>query len=133
MVLDDLIKFSQQKGVSLVLCDDKHSIISQYIVDVFLNMILRGVYSINHLPTNSFIKSFQDLLLFPTPNKIMNIKKELSQLYDKNIESFALQNIAKLIKRSLQPTTDLKATVCEYFIDVDLETLKKILQMIKGR
>lgn len=132
LVGQDLLRFSRQKGVSWVLCNDKQYIISQYITDIFLKMILRGIYSTNHLPEDSFVGNFKDLLLFPTYDKVLNIKMEFSKLYDRNIEDFALQNVVELIKRSLQPTTDLKSTICEYFIDVDPKTLKKIIGMVKG-
>ncbi|HIF9368894.1 TPA: hypothetical protein ACX6RS_004152 [Photobacterium damselae] len=121
-----------QKGVSLVLCRDSMQIVADYMADVMLGMIVRGVYCVNYLPTDELIFELKDALSLPTVEKIYKIKERLSKLYNQDTAKFAKQNIVLLLKCSLKSTTDIRASANEYFSQVTPNTLNEIVIAVKG-
>lgn len=121
-----------QKGVSLVLCRDSMQIVADYMADVMLGMIVRGVYCVNDLPTDELIFELKDALSLPTVEKIYKIKERLSKLYNQDTAKFAKQNIVLLLKCSLKSTTDIRASANEYFSQVTPNTLNEIVVAVKG-
>ncbi|WP_299667811.1 hypothetical protein [uncultured Psychromonas sp.] len=130
--LNQLLSILRQKGVSLVLCNDAQSIIAEYMADILLSMILRGVYCGNYLPENEFVFELKDTLSLPNVDKIHKLKNSLSKLYSQDLAKFAKQNVTQLIKRSLQDNTDLNTTVCQYFTIVSPRSLNEIVVAVKG-
>ncbi|WP_283709190.1 ATP-binding protein [Pseudoalteromonas prydzensis] len=121
-----------QKGVSLVLCRDSMQIVADYMADVMLGMIVRGVYCANDLPADELIFELKDALSLPTVEKIYKVKERLSKLYNQDTAKFAKQNIVLLLKRSLKSTTDIRASANEYFSQVTPNTLNEIVVAVKG-
>jgi hypothetical protein len=121
-----------QRGASLVLCRDVLSIVAEYMTEVLLSMIVRGVYCANNLPADEFVSELKDALSLPTANKILKVKDGLSKLYNQDISKFAKQNITQLVMRSIKNNTDISATISEYFAQVSTNTLSEIVAAIKG-
>ncbi|WP_174871185.1 ATP-binding protein [Pectobacterium polaris] len=121
-----------QKGVSFVLCKDPSQVISGYIADVLLIMMVRGVYCSNALPDDSFFERLQDTLSLPRIDKFQIIKEVLLKLYNRNIASYAKQNVTYLVKRSLKHDTDVTASIDEYFAQATSDTLREITDAVKG-
>ncbi|EGR1558521.1 DUF87 domain-containing protein [Vibrio parahaemolyticus] len=121
-----------QKGVSLVLCRDSMQIVADYMTDVMLGMIVRGVYCVNDLPVDELIFELKDALSLPTVEKIYKVKERLSKLYNQDTAKFAKQNIVLLLKCSLKSTTDIRASANEYFSQVTPNTLNEIVVAVKG-
>ncbi|MBY7856375.1 ATP-binding protein [Vibrio fluvialis] len=121
-----------QKGVSLVLCRNSMQIVADYMADVMLGMIVRGVYCANDLPADELIFELKDALSLPTVEKIYKVKERLSKLYNQDTAKFAKQNIVLLLKRSLKSTTDIRASANEYFSQVTPNTLNEIVVAVKG-
>lgn len=130
--LTDLVR---QKNIKPILCQDTNDIIIEYIIEVLLSMIVRGVYCTNYLPEDKFIKALKNTLLLPTVDNIKNVKKHLSELYNINIELMSQQNVAMLINRSLKQNNkiDTYATIKEYFINISSDTIKSIDDMLDNK
>lgn len=121
-----------QRGVSFVLCRDPSQVISGYIADVLLTMIVRGVYCTDALPNDSFFEKLQDTFSLPTVDKFQGIKESLLKLYNRNIATYAKQNITYLVKRSLKQDTDISASIREYFTQTTSGTMNEIMAAVKG-
>lgn len=121
-----------QRGVSFVLCRDPSQVISGYIADVLLTMIVRGVYCTDALPNDSFFEKLQDTFSLPTVDKFQGIKESLLKLYNRNIATYAKQNITYLVKRSLKQDTDISASIREYFTQTTSGTMNEMMAAVKG-
>ncbi|MBY3787650.1 hypothetical protein HPQ32_04225 [Photobacterium carnosum] len=131
-MLKQLTSLLSQRGISLVLCRDPWQIVADYMTSVMLGMIVRGIYCTNNLPEDKFVIELKDTLSLPTAEKIHNIKKQLSKLYNQDVSMFAKQNIVLLLKRSLKSDTDIRASANEYFVHVTPNTLNEIVAAVKG-
>ncbi len=132
---DTLNQFSsilRQRGVSLVLCHDVLPTIAEYISELLLGMIVRGVYCATRLPADEFVFELKDAVSLPTADKIRKIKVRLSELYGQDIARFAKQNVTELVKRSLKSSTDISATISGYFTRISFDTLGEIVAVVKG-
>lgn len=121
-----------KRGASLVLCRDSQEIVADYMADIMLGMIVRGVYCANDLPADKFVFELKDALFLPTEEKIHKVKEGLSKLYNQDIAKFAKQNVVLLLKRSLKSSTDISASVNEYFAKVTPSVLSEIVVAVKG-
>lgn len=131
-VLKQFMKILCQRGVSFVLCRDPLKIVAEYMADILLGMIVRGVYCINALPSDEFVFQLKDALSLPTVEKTHEIKEGLEKLYNQDIAKFAKQNVVLLLKRSLKNSTDISASVNEYFTQITPRTLNEIVAAVKG-
>ena len=120
-----------REGASLVLCRDPKKIIAYYMAEVLLGMIVRGIYCAKELPGDEFILELKDALSFPSVDKICEVKNSLSRLYHQDISMFAKKNVFMLIKLSLKNSTDITASINEYFIQASSTTVSEIVAAIK--
>lgn len=127
-----LVSLLAKNGVSLVLCRDKEALIAEYLSEVLLTMVLRGVYRAEQLPSDDFVSDLKDALLLPTADKVLKIKNGFTKLYNQDIAKFAKRNVSELIKRSLKANTDIDGTIGEYFAQVSTNTLNEIAAALKG-
>ena len=121
-----------KKGVSLVLCKDKIALVSEYLTEVVLTLLVRGVYCVPALPTNALSLKLMEAISLPTEEKIRIVKGEFEKLYGQNPVHFVKKNIVELVKHSLKENTDVDGTIREYFIHISDETLDDILTEVKG-
>ena len=118
-----LLSLLTQRGASLIFSPDKLSVIAEYMTEILVSMIVRGVYCASELPDDKFISDLQDTISFPAENKINMIKNSLSKLYGRDISSFARSNIVYLINNSIKESTDIKAPIDTYFTYLSPNTL----------
>lgn len=121
-----------QKSVSLVLCRDSKKIVAHYMAEVLLVMIVRGVYCVRELPSDEFILELKDTLSLPSVDKVLKLKESFSKLYNQDISMFAKRNVFMLVKHSLKSSTDIRASIDEYFIQASPATINDIVAVIKG-
>lgn len=129
--LKQLSSLLVQRGASLVLCHDTASVVAKYMTETLLGMLIRGVYCATELPTDQFVSELNEVLFFPTPDKINKLKVSLSKLYGRDLVSFAKKNILELVKCSLKSTTDISATVSTYFLYLSPSTLNELVAAVK--
>lgn len=103
-----------------------------YLTELTLAMMVRGVYRSKVLPEDSFVELLEQSLYSPTNEKIIKIKTVLRSLYAQDLSRYARTNVAALIRRTLGKSTDVSATIREYFIDVSESTVSEIEKMVKG-
>lgn len=128
---NQLLSLLTQRGASFILCPDKLSIIAEYMTEILVSMIVRGVYCASELPADEFVSELQDALSFPTVSKINKIKNSLSKLYRVDIEAFARNNIICLLNRSLKDSTDIRASISTYFTYVSPNTLSVLATAVR--
>ena len=131
-VSKQIMSLLTQKGVKLILCHDKIRLVSKYLTEVLLNLVVSGVYSAEQLPPDDFVSNLKDTLAVPTDDKIRKVKDGFTELYKQDISKFAKFNVSELIKRSLKPNTDIHGTIDEYFTQVSTSTVNEIATAVKG-
>ena len=112
-------------------CDSTH-INAEYLTEIILSTMVRGVYRTKNLPNDEFITLLEQALYAPSPEKINEIKNHMKILYTKDISRYAKNNVAALVKRSLKKNTDIAGTIRGYFFDVSDEIVSEIEKMVKG-
>lgn len=130
-VSDQIVSLLTQKGVKLILCRDSIRLVSAYLTEVLLNLVVSGVYSAEQLPSDDFVSNLKDTLAVPTADKILKVKNGFAKLYNQDISRFAKCNVSELIKRSLKSSTDIHGTICEYFAQVSKSTVNEIAAAVK--
>jgi hypothetical protein len=117
-----------KNGVSLILCSDpiKIKLASEFLAEVLLNLVVRGVYRAEQLPSNDFVSDLKCALEIPSIDEIRKIKVSFTELYKQDISRFAKRNVYELINRSLKANTDIHGTISEYFAQVSESTINEI-------
>lgn len=118
--------------IKLALTQDSAHIASEYLTELILSMMVRGVYCTKQLPNDEFVSLLEQTLYSPSREKILRIKKVLQILYTKDIAKYAKNNVVALIRRTLNKNTDVTGTVRQYFIDVSDEVVYDIEKLVKG-
>ncbi len=118
-------------GITPIIGNDNTQNIAIIISDILVNFIVRGIYTANKLPENSFITCLSDFLSSPQQSSVQNLKKSFSELYGQNTVEFSKRIISELIKRKITINTDINASIKEYFIEVSNQTIENIKQLIK--
>lgn len=122
----------KRNDIYLIGAKDNASIAAEFLAEVILSIMTRGVYCSKALPKDEFISLLKSSLWVMTSEKIAEIKRELKSLYSKDLAGYAKINIAALIRRSLKQNTDIPSTIRQYFIEVSDSTVDKIVEMVKG-
>lgn len=125
----------KQNDIVLTFADSQDRLfrlISKFLTEQVIAMMVRGVYRSKVLPDNSFVKLLETTLYAPSDENIEKIKTELQSLYVGNLESYAKRNIVALIVCSLKNNTDIRSTIRTYFIDGSESTIVEIEKMIEG-
>ena len=129
----DLVKSEiAKKDVQLILTKDASRITARFLTERILTMMVRGVYCTSVLPDDDFVDCLEKTLYAPDDKEIKAIKSMLQKLYDRDLATYAKNNIAALIRRSATNNTDIVGTIRNYFVKVDEETVKEIEKMLKG-
>jgi len=121
-----------QDDVRLTLTNDTAHLCSEFLTELTLSMMVRGVYCAKTLPNDEFMELLEVSLYSPSCGKIKEIKTTLSSLYAMNLAKYAKINVAALVKRSLKSNTDIPGTVREYFYDASSDTVSEIETILKG-
>ena len=131
-IIETLQDEVKRNDITLTLIDKSSRIYAEYITEIVISMMVRGVYRTNELPNNDFVKMLEQTLYAPTKDNIVQIKNVLKLLYAKDTARYAKINISSLIMRSLKPNTDIDRTVREYFIDVSDDVVCEIANKVRG-
>ena len=121
-----------KNGVSLIFCKDSVTLAAEYLTEVLLNLVVRGVYCAEHLPSDGFVADLKKTLAIPSTEKVRKIKNGFSKLYSQDISKFARRNVYELINHSLKPDTNIRGTIGEYFIQVSESTINELATAVKG-
>ncbi|WP_202109132.1 ATP-binding protein [Succinivibrio dextrinosolvens] len=105
-------------------------ILSNYIAE----NLEKGVYCVNTILSDEFIKELKSVISHPSVNGIDSLKKALRDYYDKDIDIFSKETIVALIKIQIKKKNlklenkkvNFKPTIREYFIDVSEQTINEI-------
>jgi len=124
--VNQLRRLLKQKGVGFVLCHDEVPLVAEYLAEVVMWMIVRGVYCSPVLPSDQFVAALKGMVSIPTGEKVRDVKQDFTKLYGQDTVAFAKRNIAELVKRSLKSNTDIFGTINEYFMSVSTETINEI-------
>lgn len=120
-----------QKDAQLILCDDITKVVADYLSEVLLNILLRGVYCAPELPADEVLQTLHKTFYVPAEKYASQLRAQLAKVYGCNIEKFATQNIVELIRRILKSDTDIDGTVRGYFTNVSDKTVATIVAMLK--
>lgn len=130
-----VVKELKKSNISLILCDDKNKInhlVSQYLSEVILTMMVRGVYCSDTLPNNQYVNFMVSALYSPSNDKMASLKESMKEFYLNDLSKYAKANIAALVKRAMKNSTDVAGTIRGYFVDVSDDTVYTIEKMVKG-
>lgn len=122
----------KRNDITLALTHDSAHINSEYLTETILSMMVRGVYCTKHLPNDEFVSLLEQTLYSPSREKIASIKSMLQSLYTKDTAKYAKNNVAALVRRTLNKNTDVAGTVRQYFVDVSDEVVYEIEKLVKG-
>lgn len=121
----------KRNDIRLILTTNADELNADYLTELILSMMVRGVYCARTLPDNGFGTLLSETLYSPSCEKIAEIKEALKKLYDKDLAKYATVNVAALVKRSLRNSTDLPGTVREYFIEASDDTISNIEKILE--
>ena len=119
------------QGITSIIGTDNTKNMAIIISDILLNFMVRGIYTANKLPEDSFKNYLCDFIEYPNKSSVENLKKYFADLYGRNIVEFFKATIAELIKRKAKRNTDINSSIKEYFIEVSSQTIGNITQLIK--
>ncbi len=129
-LINDFADGIKRNDVGLIFTDSH--LISQFLTELTLEMMVRGVYRVKFLPDNGFMELLEQTLYVPTDDKIRKLKVMLQKLYSKDLIGYACANVSALIRRTLKKNTDIPATIRKYFICVSDEIVNDIEKIVKG-
>jgi hypothetical protein len=121
----------RQTGFTSVLERNISKSVTEVVVSLVLNFLVRGVYATNKLPEDEFVKIFSDFVQSPSVPLADNVKQQLVALYGQQTESYVRRLVAELIRRKAVEKTNIRASIREYFIEVSENTINDITQTIK--
>ena len=122
----------KQNDIRLALANDPAHLNAEFLTEVVLTMMVRGVYCSSVLPNDEFVELLEKALYIPSLEKIKKIKETMQSLYTRDLAKYAKANVAALVKRSMKNNTDIPGTVREYFIVVSDNTISEIEKKLKG-
>lgn len=122
----------KQNDLHLTLTYNLPHLNAEFLTELILSMMVRGVYCTKSLPNDEFVQLLKTMLYSPSCEKIKKIKAALQGLYIRDLEKYAKINVSALVKRSLKSNTDISGTVREYFICVSNNTISEIEKILKG-
>lgn len=85
------------RTITLVPRVDKRKCIIGSICDGIISLMISGVFSINSLPSDDFVKLVRDCLEVPTKDRLAAINRQLEVYYRRKPENAAVEIIAGLI------------------------------------
>lgn len=133
---DKLLKFItdelRRNDVNLIFTYNTSRIVAEYLTEIIISFMLRGVYRVKALPSNDFAELLEHTLYAPTEDNVNALKIMLQSIYTKDLDKYAKSNIAALVRRALKKNTDVTGTIREYFIDVSDDTVVTLEKMVKG-
>lgn len=122
----------QLNDVNLTLAYNIDRIASEYLSELILSLMVRGVYRAKVLPCNDFAELLEQTLYASTEDNVHRLKIMMQPLYAKDLSKYAKNNIAALVRRTLKKNTDITGTIREYFIEVSDDTVITLEKMVKG-
>lgn len=122
----------KQNDIRLTLTDDPVHLNAEFLTELILSMMVRGVYCTKILPNDEFVELLETSLYSPSCEKIKAIKMALQGLYSRDLAKYAKLNVAALVRRSIKNNTDILGTVREYFIGASNDTISEIEKILKG-
>lgn len=133
---DKLLKFITDElrlnDVNLALTHNEARIAVKYLTEIIISLMVRGVYRAEALPGNDFVELLEQTLYAPTVDKVEALKSMMQSLYVKDLDKYAKNNVAALVRRILKKNTDVIGTIHEYFIEVSDDTVVTLEKMVKG-
>ena len=132
MLMNDIENKIKQKDIRLTLSRNTARLCSEYLAEVILTLMSRGVYCAKTLPDDAFVTLLEKTFYAPSHEKIKEVKEHLQNLYAKDVSSYAKRKVTALITCSMNRNTDIPGTIRNYFIVVSDSTSSEIENMIKG-
>ena len=132
MLMNDIENKIKQKDIRLTLSRNTARLCTEYLAEVILTLMSRGVYCAKTLPDDVFVTLLEKTFYAPSHEKIKEVKEHLQNLYAKDLSSYAKRNITALITCSMNRNTDIPGTIRNYFIVVSDSIGSEIENMIKG-
>lgn len=121
-----------KQGIQLTLIKDPSRIVANYVAEVILTLMVRGVYCARVLPDDDFVELLKKYLFAPVDEDARNMKDKLKKLYAADLAKYAKINVAALIRRNVSSNTDIPGTIREYYLSVCDDTVNEIEKMVKG-
>jgi len=131
-IVKQILSMIIKQAVPLVLCRDMQSLVAEYLTEILLSMVVRGVYCAPTLPSDKFVTNLKNVISLPNVGRVCEVKHEFAKLYGQDPANFAKRNVVELIKYSLKSNTDIIGTIGEYFSQVSVGTMNEIATAVKG-
>lgn len=132
MLMNDIENKIKQNDLRLTLSRNTARLCAEYLTEVILTLMSRGVYCAKTLPDDAFVTLLEKTFYAPSHEKIKEVKEHLQNLYAKDLSSYAKRKVTALITCSMNRNTDIPGTIRNYFIVVSDSTSSEIENMIKG-
>lgn len=122
----------KRNDIRLTLTDNPACLNAEFLTELILSMMVRGVYCTKNLPNDEFVKLLKTALYSPSCEKVKAIKTTLQGLYSRDLAKYAKLNVVSLVRQSMKSNTDIPGTVREYFIGASNATVSEIEKFLKG-
>ena len=132
MLMNDIENKIKQNDLRLTLSRNTARLCTEYLAEVILTLMSRGVYCAKTLPDDAFVTLLEKTFYAPSREKIKEVKEYFQNLYAKDVSSYAKRKVTALITCSMNRNTDIPGTIRNYFIFVSDSTSSEIENMIKG-
>lgn len=132
MLVNDIENKIKQNDLRLTLSRNTARLCTEYLAEVILTLMSRGVYCAKTLPDDAFVTLLEKTFYAPSHEKIKEVKEHLQNLYAKDLSSYAKRKVTALITCSMNRNTDIPGTIRNYFIVVSDSSSSEIETMIKG-
>lgn len=132
MLVNDIENKIKQNDLRLTLSRNTARLCTEYLAEVILTLMSRGVYCAKTLPDDAFVTLLEKTFYAPSHEKIKEVKEYLQNLYAKDLSSYAKRKVTALITCSMNRNTDIPGTIRNYFIVVSDSISSEIETMIKG-
>lgn len=128
----ELAKYLRVRDVALIQCKDSSEICAVIISEMLQNFLFRGTYAVKSLPDDDTIRMIEILLVTPSQEIVLQLKKHLAALYGRNPEMHAKRLVSELIKKRLSSDLNISATIDSYFAKLSDHTKQSITTLIGG-
>ncbi len=104
----------------------RHALVSDYLTAVLLNILVRGIYSVNTIPDDNFVKTLHKFVDTADISAAQQLKTELGKLYGRNVVEYGKKLTAEQVKRITKSNEDISSAVRAQFVLVSDELINEI-------
>lgn len=114
------------KAITLVMCRNRSALFGAFLAEGVIRLLINGVYAIPGLMPDDLCANLTRLFVSASPEAADKVRACLQECYKQGCRSRCILIVSQLIKRDLTRSTDIKASIQQYFFDAPPELVEEV-------